>query len=61
MKIVSPLFLKKVSNTEIIHLIRETKEGLDIPLKNDVTRKFHRVDLWKITNQKRVFFTRRFI
>jgi hypothetical protein len=61
MKIVSPFFLKKVSNTEIIHLIRETKEGLDIPLKKEVTRKFHRVDLWKVTNQKRVFCTRRFI
>ena len=61
MKILSPLFLKEVSKTEINHLTKETKETLDIILVNDKKKKFTGVDLWNIHRQRRFFSTRRFM
>ena len=61
MKIVSPLFLRKVSSTEISQLIKETKETLDIQIISENRKKFTKADLWNIHNQKRSFSSRRFI
>ena len=61
MKIVSPLFLRKVSTKEISQLTKETKETLDIKIISEGRKKFTRVDLWNIHNQKRSFSNRKFI
>lgn len=61
MKIVSPLFLKEISSTEMNHLTKETMETLDIHNKSEKQKKMTRADLWNIHNQRRVFSTRRFI
>lgn len=61
MKLLSPLFLKEVSKTEINRLTKETKETLDIILENDKKKKFTGADLWNIHRQRRSFSTRRYI